>query len=184
MPNYWQKKILTPFNRLLGVLFFMALIQAMNLEFKVVSLALSVLIVGASNSISIAKIIRSWYRFKYLLISIFVLNYYYLDSLPSALNKFFLIVLMLTVTSAYMQFEDRKQMLEAIQKLIYPMSFFGVNHENIAFLLSETLAAVEDIKFSFAYKLPDPEQVTISFEAIAKRLANIIINIESKAFAK
>ena len=183
MPNILLSKIKTPINLLVGVIFCILLINNVNFYGKGIIVIVLFLINVISTKLSIKMIFESWYRFRYLLLSIVSFNLYFgFPEHESVLDKLLLIMAMLALVNTYMQYESKNNIANALAGLLYPFKFLGFNPKPTALLFITTLdkveklkqdVNVEKVKFSGALK---PAK---SLELIANRLAIYIQNLEN-----
>ena len=77
MPNILLSKIKTPINLLVGVIFCILLINKVTFYGKGIIVIIFFLINVISAKLKIKMIFKSWYRFRYLLLSIVSFNLYF-----------------------------------------------------------------------------------------------------------
>ena len=183
MPNILLSKIKTPINLLVGVIFCILLINKVTFYGKGIIVIIFFLINVISAKLKIKIIFKSWYRFRYLLLSTVSFNLYFsYPDYESVLDKLLLIMAMLTLVNTYMQYESKNNIAKALAGLLYPFKFLGFKPKPTALLFIATLDKVEKLKLDVnvkKVKFSDAIKPAKSLELIANRLAIHIQNIDN-----
>ena len=183
MPNILLSRIKTPINLLVGVIFCIMIINNSPFYGKAIFVIVLILVNLISTKLQVKLLLQSWYRFRYLLLSIMLFNLYftYPDYLL-VLDKLFLILAMLALVNTYMQYEPKEKIANALASLLYPFELLGFNPKPAAILFITTLDRVEKMKQDISiknFKFSETKTSGDSFELIASRLANYLQALES-----
>ena len=184
MASTLLSKIKTPINLLVGVIFCIVLINSVSIVGKSLIVLFLILANIMSGDLQIQMIFKSWYRFRYLLLSIFFVNLYFAyPEYQFVVDKLLLVMAMLALVNTYMQFESKINIAQAIASLLYPIKFIGFDPQSAAVLFTATLNEVDNLKQDVKFKKPKLSGSLNShmpFDDIANRLAMHIESLEKK----
>ena len=137
----------TPLIFLTGVLFCSVLINFLPFTFKILLLTIFVLLFFLIVKLDIRLLLSNWYRFRYLLLSILILNYFFNSTqIWFAVDKLLLLLLMLTLVKIYLSMQSQTEIVGAVSLFLWPLSFIGVNSSQLASLFGSTLAYVDRLQ--------------------------------------
>ena len=184
MPSTLLSKIITPINLLVGVIFCIVLINSVSFVGKFLIVLFLILVNIMLGDLRIQMVFKSWYRFRYLLLSIFFVNIYFTyPEYQFAVDKLLLVMAMLALVNTYMQYESKTNIAKAIASLLYPIKFIGFNPQSAAVLFTATLNEVDNLKQDVKFKKP---KLSVSLNShmplddIANRLAMYIESLEKQ----
>ena len=171
-----------PLILLIGVLVFSIAINFIAIKYKLVSLALVSLVYFVSPALKINDLADIWLRFRYLLLSVLLLNVVFQPTLLTiALDKVLLLLLMLGLVQAYLTVQTTDKVAAAVSQLLVPLKLVGLNTVVISELFAGTVQSVK--QFQEMQKSPESSDLgqntsNNSFSHIAERLAVWINFIE------
>lgn len=165
----------TPLILLIGVLVFSIAINFITIKYKLGCLALVSLVYLVTPALKINDLADIWMRFRYLLLSVVLLNVVFQPTLLTiALDKVLLLLLMLGLVQSYLMVHTTENVAAAVSQLLAPLKLLGLNTLVMSELIAGTIQSVK--QFQEIQKFPQSTGLVLntsnnSFSNMAERLA-------------
>ena len=165
----------TPLILLIGVLVFSVAINFITIKYKLGCLALVSLVYLVTPALKINDLADIWMRFRYLLLSVVLLNVVFQPTLLTiALDKVLLLLLMLGLVQSYLMVHTTENVAAAVSQLLAPLKWLGLNTLVMSELIAGTIQSVK--QFQEIQKFPQSTGLVLntsnnSFSNMAERLA-------------
>ena len=178
----------TPLILLIGVLVFSVAINFITIKYKLGCLALVSLVYLVTPALKINDLADIWMRFRYLLLSVVLLNVVFQPTLLTiALDKVLLLLLMLGLVQSYLMVHTTENVTAAVSQLLAPLKLLGLNTLVMSELIAGTIQSVK--QFQEIQKFPQSSGLVQntsnnSLSNMAERLAIWVKFIEGDFILK
>ena len=137
----------TPLILLIGVLVFSIAINFITIKYKLGCLALVSLVYLVTPTLKIKDLTGIWIRFRYLLLSVVLLNVVFQPTLLTiALDKVLLLLLMLGLVQSYLMVHTTDNITAAVNQLLAPLKLLGLNTLVMSELIAGTIQSVKQFQ--------------------------------------
>ena len=157
------------------MLVFSVAINFITIKYKLGCLALVSLVYLVTPALKINDLADIWMRFRYLLLSVVLLNVVFQPTLLTiALDKVLLLLLMLGLVQSYLMVHTTENVAAAVSQLLAPLKWLGLNTLVMSELIAGTIQSVK--QFQEIQKFPQSTGLVLntsnnSFSNMAERLA-------------
>lgn len=137
----------TPLILLIGVLVFSIAINFITIKYKLGCLALVLLVYLVTPALKVNDLADIWFRFRYLLLSVVLLNVVFQPTLlTTALDKVLLLLLMLGLVQSYLKVQTTDNVTAAVSQLLTPLKLLGLNTLVMSELIAGTIQSVKQFQ--------------------------------------